>query len=158
MISGDLLADEIAYLEGGVERGVYDHNEQYVGTEQKQRCDACGHLEVLHNRHCCQFCMIPGCLCEWGKMPFEPEILLDVVGRGIVFAKNIWQTDGSIHWLLEFVCDKGVAQAFVTFTRKELKNTDSEEKLDKLVFTKLNDVFAQVASYCSNNDWLLGQQ
>jgi hypothetical protein len=33
------------------------------------RCEACGHLEGLHNHHCCSFCTIEGCQCEWGEMP-----------------------------------------------------------------------------------------
>jgi len=28
------------------------------------RCDACGHLEALHNNHCCIFCKIPDYGCE----------------------------------------------------------------------------------------------
>lgn len=32
------------------------------------RCEACGHLSALHNGHCCVFCMIPGCRCEWGEV------------------------------------------------------------------------------------------
>ncbi len=36
---------------------------------EKRRCKACGHLNVLHNDHCCSFCTLPGCPCEWGEMP-----------------------------------------------------------------------------------------
>lgn len=32
------------------------------------RCASCGHLEALHNEHCCVFCMVPGCKCAWGKV------------------------------------------------------------------------------------------
>lgn len=32
------------------------------------RCEACGHLQALHNEHCCTYCMIPECRCEWGKV------------------------------------------------------------------------------------------
>ena len=35
------------------------------------RCAACGHLMALHNDHCCEFCMVTGCPCEWGEMPEE---------------------------------------------------------------------------------------
>lgn len=42
----DLRPDEIAHL----------------GTA---RCK-CGHLEALHNTHCCPFCMVAGCPCELG--------------------------------------------------------------------------------------------
>lgn len=45
-------------------------------TDEKEfigmaRCDACDHLESLHNTHCCTFCMIDGCLCRWGEMESE---------------------------------------------------------------------------------------
>lgn len=33
-----------------------------------ERCEACGHLEELHNGHCCSFCMVPGCRCEWDEI------------------------------------------------------------------------------------------
>ena len=32
--------------------------------EESQRC-ICGHLVVLHNDHCCMFCMVPDCGCNW---------------------------------------------------------------------------------------------
>jgi len=38
-------------------------------TDNQERCKACGHLEILHCTHCCCFCEVPGCKCEWGKMP-----------------------------------------------------------------------------------------
>lgn len=35
------------------------------------RCPACGHLEIFHNDHCCTFCLVDGCECEWGELPEE---------------------------------------------------------------------------------------
>lgn len=32
------------------------------------RCQVCGHLLALHNYHCCTFCTVPGCRCEWDKL------------------------------------------------------------------------------------------
>lgn len=40
--------------------------EEYLSDPR--RCEACNHLEVLHNEHCCPFCMIEGCNCEWGEI------------------------------------------------------------------------------------------
>jgi hypothetical protein len=42
---------------------------EFEGAEM--RCRTCGHLAALHNRHCCEFCMIEDCPCEWGEMPEE---------------------------------------------------------------------------------------
>ena len=52
MAEVELLPEELAYLR----------------SEDGVRCHACGHLDVLHNSHCCQFCLIDGCPCEWGRM------------------------------------------------------------------------------------------
>jgi hypothetical protein len=41
--------------------------------EESERCTACGHLWVFHNHHCCEFCTIDDCKCEWGRMPDEVE-------------------------------------------------------------------------------------
>jgi hypothetical protein len=41
--------------------------------EASERCEACGHLEALHNYHCCEFCTVPGCRCEYGEVEPEPE-------------------------------------------------------------------------------------
>lgn len=38
------------------------------------RCEARGHLTALHNGHCCVFCMVPGCTCEWGEVKARPAI------------------------------------------------------------------------------------
>lgn len=38
-----------------------------------ERCDACGHLEALHNGHCCSFCMVTDCPCDWGKIPSDEK-------------------------------------------------------------------------------------
>ena len=35
---------------------------------ESKHCEACGHLEALHNNHCCQYCKVPGCKCEWGEI------------------------------------------------------------------------------------------
>jgi hypothetical protein len=43
-----------------------------------RRCHACGHLQVFHNDHCCQFCLIPECPCEWGRMP-QSEIAKEIM-------------------------------------------------------------------------------
>jgi hypothetical protein len=48
----ELREDEIAYLD-------------------TPRCEACGHLESVHNDHCCAFCMVDDCACEWGEMPAD---------------------------------------------------------------------------------------
>ena len=39
-----------------------------------ERCK-CGHLQALHNFHCCEFCMVPGCGCENYKIDIglKPE-------------------------------------------------------------------------------------
>lgn len=34
---------------------------EYLGNLE---CAECGHLESLHNFHCCPFCMVTGCKCE----------------------------------------------------------------------------------------------
>lgn len=39
----------------------------------KRRCAACGHLELLHNEHCCSFCLIAGCPCSFGYIPDEED-------------------------------------------------------------------------------------
>jgi hypothetical protein len=41
----------------------------HLWSEGGARCPACGHLTVLHNGHCCEFCLIDGCPCEWGQLP-----------------------------------------------------------------------------------------
>ena len=37
---------------------------QYLESES-QECEKCGHLRIFHNYHCCSFCNIPGCKCEF---------------------------------------------------------------------------------------------
>jgi hypothetical protein len=32
------------------------------------RCDVCGHLERLHNEHCCSFCTVTGCKCYFREI------------------------------------------------------------------------------------------
>ena len=39
--------------------------------KSSSRCMTCNHLEVFHNEHCCEFCMVPDCKCEWGKLVEE---------------------------------------------------------------------------------------
>ena len=41
----ELTDDEIEFLSDG------------------RRCETCGHLWVLHNGHCCAFCMVGDCEC-----------------------------------------------------------------------------------------------
>ena len=41
----DVLPEEAAYI------------------TESGRCDRCGHLEALHNYHCCFFCNVPDCDC-----------------------------------------------------------------------------------------------
>ena len=43
--------------------------EKYLS--ESKRCDACGHLDVFHNDHCCSFCNVPQCLCKWGIIEDE---------------------------------------------------------------------------------------
>lgn len=31
---------------------------------ESKRCKRCGHLNVLHNGHCCSFCTLPDCNCD----------------------------------------------------------------------------------------------
>lgn len=31
------------------------------------RCDGCGHLMVLHNLHCCEYCLVARCRCRRGS-------------------------------------------------------------------------------------------
>lgn len=45
-----LTRKEIEYLEGNT-----------------NRCDICGHLEVLHTYHCCNFCNVDSCPCYNGE-------------------------------------------------------------------------------------------
>ena len=42
---------------------------RWLEEDETERCGACGHLMALHNHHCCEFCIVPGCPCEWGKVP-----------------------------------------------------------------------------------------
>jgi len=42
----ELTDDEIEFLSDG------------------RRCETCGHLWVLHNGHCCAFCMVGDCECR----------------------------------------------------------------------------------------------
>lgn len=53
----ELLPEEVKHLTEPGSEGV------------EMRCRACGHLAALHNGHCCVFCMIKDCPCEWGEMP-----------------------------------------------------------------------------------------
>lgn len=41
----------------------------HLASDNQKRCNACGHLEILHNQHCCFFCTVGDCECEWGEMP-----------------------------------------------------------------------------------------
>lgn len=41
-----------------------EEEQKYVDSCKKQ-CTNCGHLEIFHNQHCCLFCKIPDCKCEW---------------------------------------------------------------------------------------------
>lgn len=43
-----------------------------------ERCEACGHLDIFHNDHCCPFCLVEDCPCEYGLMPEKgkPEDVL----------------------------------------------------------------------------------
>lgn len=45
--------------------------EEMKRLEESERCTACGHLEALHNQHCCTFCEIEGCPCKWGSIECE---------------------------------------------------------------------------------------
>jgi hypothetical protein len=70
----ELREDEWEYLASG--RTDRSHINRDNPTAQPifiLRCEACGHLEALHNGHCCVFCMVPGCPCEWGKVKKEKK-------------------------------------------------------------------------------------
>ena len=41
--------------------------------EAKGRCDECGHLNEMHNEHCCSFCKVPECPCRFGQLPLEGD-------------------------------------------------------------------------------------
>lgn len=43
-------------------------SDEYEYLRDNGRCSACGHLKALHNSHCCTFCMMPGCKCEFGEL------------------------------------------------------------------------------------------
>lgn len=47
-----------------------EEREFLAGSE---RCPACGHLMALHNQHCCDFCKVPDCPCQWGEVPKEAD-------------------------------------------------------------------------------------
>lgn len=36
-------------------------------------CDHCGHLDILHQHHCCSFCTVPGCDCKNERAVFDDE-------------------------------------------------------------------------------------
>ena len=40
---------------------------------QTTRCAGCGHLNILHNTHCCEYCQLPGCRCQWGSLPEDDD-------------------------------------------------------------------------------------
>ena len=42
--------------------------QEQIMIEESGVCDACGHLDAFHNRHCCEFCMVPDCKCWWGRI------------------------------------------------------------------------------------------
>lgn len=42
--------------------------EEVEHIEKSGTCSACGHLDVLHTYHCCTFCNVKGCHCEWGEI------------------------------------------------------------------------------------------
>ena len=44
------------------------HPDELAYLNADGRCEACGHLQALHNEHCCSFCLIPDRKCEWGKI------------------------------------------------------------------------------------------
>jgi len=50
-----LREDEINHILSEIEEG-------------EIRCKACNNLNALHSTHCCTFCLVKGCICEWGKM------------------------------------------------------------------------------------------
>ena len=45
---------------------------EYI-EDNPERCEACGHLEIFHNYHCCTFCKVDGCKCEWDELPEEDK-------------------------------------------------------------------------------------
>lgn len=44
-----------------------DAEREFMATQLK-RCDACGHLALVHNDHCCHYCKVPDCQCRWGEI------------------------------------------------------------------------------------------
>lgn len=39
-------------------------DDEVVTLSSSVRCRACGHLDAMHNFHCCTFCTVVGCRCE----------------------------------------------------------------------------------------------
>lgn len=52
----ELKPEEVAWIEN---------------PENQERCEACGHLDIFHNYHCCHFCKVDGCTCEFGVLKEE---------------------------------------------------------------------------------------
>jgi hypothetical protein len=69
------LCGGVRLVESDLEWLIAKMNEEFdVQPEERAyllasgRCKACGHLEALHNTHCCVFCWMPECRCEWGEV------------------------------------------------------------------------------------------
>lgn len=44
-----------------------DREKEWI-EDNPDTCEGCGHLEIFHNSHCCEFCMVGGCNCSWGEI------------------------------------------------------------------------------------------
>lgn len=52
------------------------------------RCSACGHLDGLHNYHCCEFCNVEGCQCAWGTIRKPDPDWEPVKGEEVVLTRS----------------------------------------------------------------------
>ena len=67
MSSVELLPEEWNYLAMFHEERVSRYEESGP-VPMPLRCEACGQLNALHCWHCCEFCLIEDCGCEWGEL------------------------------------------------------------------------------------------
>ena len=37
---------------------------EWIQSDQTT-CATCNHLTIFHINHCCEFCIVGGCMCSW---------------------------------------------------------------------------------------------
>lgn len=42
-----------------------EDEKKYLDDNSIKECQKCGHLAIFHNYHCCSFCNVPECKCEY---------------------------------------------------------------------------------------------